>query len=117
MRGQIISMDGIQNFNSNQAESNDIVIAAVPREVSRAENFGLIYCRVWIYIPALNRKVTDLQPPSRKSGPETISAAQFSLTSLRTAKPPRIYTCRGYRITVLIGRDSSLALETMRCVK
>lgn len=40
MRGQIISMDGIQNFNSNQAESNDIVIAAVPREVSRAENFG-----------------------------------------------------------------------------
>lgn len=56
MRGQIISMDAIQTFNSNQADSNDIVIAAVAREVSRAENFGLIYCRVWIYIPALSNR-------------------------------------------------------------
>lgn len=77
-------MDGIQNFNSNQAESNDIVIAAVPREVSRAENSGLIYCRVQIYIPALYRKVTDLQLPSLRSGPKTVSA-EFSLAPLRTA--------------------------------
>lgn len=39
MQGQNISMDAIQNPNSNQAESNDIVIAAVPREVSGAEKF------------------------------------------------------------------------------
>lgn len=39
MRGQIISMDAIQTFNSNQADSNDIVIAAVAREVSGAEKF------------------------------------------------------------------------------
>lgn len=39
-------MDGIQSVNGNQAESNDIVIAAVPRKVSGAENSYLIYCRV-----------------------------------------------------------------------
>lgn len=32
IQDQIISMDGIQSINGNQAESNDIVIAAVPRE-------------------------------------------------------------------------------------
>lgn len=32
IQDQIISMDGIQSINGNQAESIDIVIAAVPRE-------------------------------------------------------------------------------------
>lgn len=40
---QIISMDGIQGINGNQAESSDIVIAAVPRKVRGAEHLYLIY--------------------------------------------------------------------------
>lgn len=39
-------MDGIQSINGNQAESNDIVIAAVPGKVRGAENLYLIYSRV-----------------------------------------------------------------------
>lgn len=46
IQNQIISMDEIQNVNGNQAESNDIVIAAVPRKVRGAENLYLIYSRV-----------------------------------------------------------------------
>lgn len=46
IQGPIISMDGIQSINGNQAESNDIVIAAVPEKVRGAENLYLIYSRV-----------------------------------------------------------------------
>jgi len=72
IQDRIISMDGIQSVNGNQAESDDIVIAAVPGKVRGAENLYLIYSRVWIYVPALNRKVSDLHPASHKRGPHSI---------------------------------------------
>lgn len=72
IRSQIISMDGIQSINGNQAGSDDIVIAAVLRKVRGAENLYLIYSRVWIYVPALDRKVSNLRPNSHKTGPHSI---------------------------------------------
>lgn len=44
------------------------------------------------------------------SGAGNISVSKFLLLSLCTAQPPRIYTCRGYSITMFIGLDSSLSL-------
>lgn len=70
-------MDGIQSVNGNQAESNDIVIAAVPGKVSGAENLYLIYYRIWIYVPSLNRKVSDLLT---RAGPTASGAGNISVS-------------------------------------
>lgn len=89
-------------------ESNYIVIAALLWKASGAENLDLIYCRVWIYVPTLNRKISDLRPPPQRQqqrlGLETaLYQNEFLLLSLCAGEPPRIYNCRGYNITMFLN--------------
>ena len=49
-----------------------LLLQPFPEKVRGAENLYLIYCRVWIYVPTLNRKVSDLRPVSHKRGPHSI---------------------------------------------
>lgn len=79
-----------------------LLLQPFPEKVRGAQNLYLIYSSVWIYVPTLNRKVSDLRPGfSQERAPQhlvletSLHQEELLLVSLCAAQPPRIHTCRG----------------------